>query len=139
MDGGGTVGDRVVEEEDSGGKGEEEIGREGKEGGRFGEEERKGKDEEEEQNGSGVEGDEVIDGSAALDEGIGVGGDERLVEECNEKAEHEKVEGKLFEAEIGGEREWVKRLGGVGLWGFKEVTGGADEMVKTQREKRGGG
>ena len=73
-----------------------------------------------------MKGGEAVDRGAALEERVRVGRDKRLVEKGNEKAENEKVERKVFEAEIGRERERVERLGGVGLWGFEEVTGGAD-------------
>ncbi|KAK8587723.1 hypothetical protein V6N13_086704 [Hibiscus sabdariffa] len=132
-------GNGVMEKEQSGPKGEEEIRRERKKRCGFGDEKRKGNNKEEEQNGGGVEREEAVNGGAAFDERVGVGGDEGLVEESDEEAKQKEIKREVFEAEIGGERERVKGLGGVALWGFKEVNGGADEVVKTQREKRGGG
>lgn len=137
LDGCSGSGDRVLEEEESGGKGEEEIRWERKEGSGFREEKGNGKDEEEKQDSGGVKGGEAVDRCAALEERVRVGGDEGLVQKGNEKADNEKVERKVFKAEIGRERKRVEGLGGVGLWGFEEVSGGADEVVETQSEKRG--
>lgn len=60
-----------------------------------------------------MKGGEAVDGGAALEERVGIGGDEGLVEESDEKEENEEVEREVFEAEIGRERERVGRLGGV--------------------------
>lgn len=84
----GRGGDGVLEEEEGGGETEEEIGREGEEGGGFGEEDREGEEEEEEDDGGGLEGDEAVDGGAAFQEGVGVGGDDELVSEGDEEAEN---------------------------------------------------
>lgn len=61
---------------------------EGEEGGGFGEEDREGEEEEEEDDGGGLEGDEAVDGGAAFQEGVGVGGDDELVSEGDEEAEN---------------------------------------------------
>lgn len=128
LDGGGGGGDGVLQEENGRAECEEEIGREGEEGGRgVGEEEGDGEEEEEEEDGGGLEGSEAVDGGVALDEWVGFGRQEELVSESDDEAEDDKVELKVSEAIV---RERVEGFGKVGLlWRFQVVSCRADEMV----------
>lgn len=92
LHGGGGGGEGVFEEEERRGNGEEEIEREREERCGVGEEEGEGEEEEGEEYSGGLQGGEKVDGGAAFDEGISVGGDEKLVDESYEEAEDDEVE-----------------------------------------------
>lgn len=132
LQGGGGGGEGVFEEEERGADGEEEIQGEREERRGVGEEEGESEDEEGEQQGGGLERGEEVDGGAAFDEGIGVGGDEKLVDDCDDDAEDDEVELQMSPAVVvvvvggGGEGEGMVGFCGVIGGEFKVVSGGGD-------------
>lgn len=130
LEGGGGGGDGVLEEEESGSNAEEEIRGKGEKRGGLGEEEGKGEKEKEEENGGRLEGSEAVNRGSTLEERVGIGGEEGLVDEGDEKAEDEEVELEMVDEAVGGMGERVVRLGGVIAGRLEVVLGGGDEMVE---------
>ena len=79
-----------------------------------------------------------MDGGAALEEGVGIGGNEGLVGEGDEEAKDEEVELEMAEEAVGAVGERVVRSGGVISGRLEVVLGGADEMVESQGEQSRG-
>lgn len=97
MDGGSGEGNRVLEVKDGSAKGEEEIGRKGKQRSAFRNQKRNGEEEEEKGNEGGLKGGKAVNGGATFEEGVRVGGGDGLVGEGDEETEDEKVKLEVFE------------------------------------------
>lgn len=125
-----------MQEEKGRSEGKNEIIGKGKKGGGIGKEERKGEDEEEEEDGGGLEGGETVNRGVAFEERVGIGGNDELMDEGDEKANGKEIEREVTEAVVlsigGGRRERVEGFGGVGMRRFEIAASGGDEVVEAK-------
>lgn len=98
LEGGDGGGDEGADEEGDGEEGERQVVGKGEERGGVVDEEGEGEEEEEEERGEGLEGGQAVDGGASLDEGVGCGGEECLVDDGGEERKDNEVERQVFEA-----------------------------------------
>lgn len=101
-----------------------------------------GEEEEEEEDGGGLEGGEAVDGGVALEERVGVGGDDQGVDQGDEEGEGEEVELQVLHQAVPlPPRDYWERV----VWlrhvlvrrsAIQVVPGGADKVVQPQRDQR---